>query len=472
MRLLVCLGCMIALSAADPPAAGQEAPPHDAVIEALVGDASAVPPEFAADALIRLSSSPRVPTAWRRELLDEAFFRAYGAQEQYRRMSGQPLSPDTRQGANLLAYSTSLTRVSLQVRATQLMTFVDPRRARELFEWIELNLGTDVCDDPLVPDVEEYYTVLSLIARTTFGNDRGAALLFLELYLWRAHLPSEMPAVARAMERFRPREDEAIYLEGFFRFLLDAGTTDARGFSSSSADMVSRMAELQMAHRALGIGDWFVMDTLRGYLVSQLKGPRCSDSSVESTTPSLFNAALNRLRAALDVKALDADAVLPTTLQGRARVDPYWQTQDAASLHDAAALLWGPGKVPVPLRVRQTTEWRNQAERLLVQLDQWAGRREASDRDYFYQKAVLFELLLDLVPPGSLRARVIRTYVDFLRLSDVDRDRRTLWFAFVTRLIEMSRSADRRDILTALEDTHQPVLSLYARMERLLSAPR
>jgi hypothetical protein len=58
--------------------------------------------------------------------------------------------------------------------------------------------------------------------------------------------------------------------------------------------------------------------------------------------------------------------------------------------------------------------------------------------------------------------------VDFLRLADIDRDRRTLWFAFVSRLIEISRSTDRREILQALEDTHQPVLYLYARMERLL----
>jgi hypothetical protein len=35
-------------------------------------------------------------------------------------------------------------------------------------------------------------------------------------------------------------------------------------------------------------------------------------------------------------------------------------------------------------------------------------------------------------------------------------------------LFDPARAGDRRLILSALEDTHEPVLSLYARMERLL----
>ena len=461
-------GAVIVLSAAARPAGEQERPPRDAVIAALADDTSTVAPDFAADVLIRLSGSPKVADpAWRRELLEDAFFRAYGAQEQYRRTATQPVSPDSRQGANFLASTTALTRVSLQVRATQLMAVVDPGRARELFEWIELNLDPGSCEDLLVPDVEEYYSALSLLARTTFGGDHREALYFFELYLWRAHLPSEMPAVARALQRFHPQPDEAVYLEGLLRWLLDGGSSDARGFSTSSLDLVSRIADLQAADHALGTANWFLLDTLRIYLATQLAGSRCSDSMVEPMVPPAFNAAVARIGAAKDVKLLDAAAVAPSKIMGVARVDPYWQTPDSLALHNAAGRLWGSGKAPAALRVRQTPDWRAQAERLLNDLDQWDGRREASDRDYFYQKAAIFTILLDLVPPGALRVRTIRTYADFLRRADLDRDRRTLWFAFLTRLLEMARAADRREILSALEDTHHPVLSLYARLERV-----
>ena len=80
----------------------QDRPRHDPVVETLAADAAGVAPEFAADALIRIASSPRVTDpAWRRELLDEAYMRAYAAQEQYRRSSTQAIPPDSRQGAPL-----------------------------------------------------------------------------------------------------------------------------------------------------------------------------------------------------------------------------------------------------------------------------------------------------------------------------------------------------------------------------------
>ena len=450
----------------------QDRPRHDPAIETLAIDAAGVAPEFAADAMIRIASSPRVTDpAWRRELLDEAYMRAYAAQEQYRRSSTQAIPPDSRQGAQYLAYATSLTRVSLQVRAAQLMALTDPSRARELFEWIDLNLAPGVCEDPLVPAVDEYYSALSLLARTTFGADRGEALRFLELYLWRAQLPSEMPAVARALERFRPRPDEAVYLEGLFRWILDAGVTDARGFSSSALDIVSRTADLQDAHRALGVGGAYLMEVLRPYLIGQLKAPRCSDSDAESLTPPMFNAALRRLKAD-EVKPIEADSVRPSRMLGIVRFDLYWQTPEARRLHDDALRLRGRDKAPLPLKVRQTREWREQAERLLTDVEQWTGRREATERDYFYQKSVLFVWLLDLMPRSAVRTKALHAFVELLRHADVDRDRRTLWFAFLNRLLEMARGGYRGEILDELEDSHHPVLSLYARLERVMPAGR
>ena len=454
----------VSLDAQTNPARGE--PERDAATESLVNAAEVVAPEFAADALLRLSTSPRVDPAWRREIVDDAFFRAYGAQEQYRRSTPQPLSPDTRQGANQLAYSTALTRVSLQVRAARLMAFVDPDRARELFEWIDLNLAPGVCEDPLVPDVDEYYSALGQIARSSYPRDGLSALRFFELYLWRAYLPSEMPSVVRAMGRFPRGKDVAEQLEGLLRWLLDASSRDARGFSSASGDLVSRVADLQAADRTLGVQSWYLMDSLREFLGTRMKDPRCGDSTAEAMVPPNFNSALRRIRAG-DVKLLEPDVVPPVRL-GIARSDRYWQTADSSRLHDTASRLWGPNKTPVSLRVRQTPEWRADAERFLGDLEPWSIAREATDRDVFYQKAVLYTVLVDLVPRSPLRTRALRSYVEFLRHAEGDRDRRSLWFVFLTRLLEVSRDSDRTEILSALEETNHPVLWLYARMERTL----
>ena len=463
--LVVC-GVLCAIAGLEAALQGQSPPRRDQTIELLAADASSVPPEFEADVLLRISSLPNVDKEWRRELLDTAYMRAYAAPEQHRRSTTQEIPPDSRQGAQLFANATALTRVTLQVRAVELMAFVEPLHARDLFEWIDLNLAPGVCADPLVPSVDEYYIALGQIARLAYRNPADA-LNFFELYLWRAHLPSEMPAVARAIQRFPRSPMSAAYLEGLFRLILIGSSNDAPGSASATGDIISRAADLQIADTALGVIGSNVMDALRTYLVAQLKAPRCADNATAATTPSTFNTALRRARG-FDVKPIDADAArYAVSTLGIARIDPYWQTNDASRLHGAAVRLRGPGTTAYPLRVRQSDEWRAQAERLLTDVDAWSGRSEREERDYFYQKAVLYTWMLDLIPGGQLHTRALRSFVEFLRRTETDVNRRMLWFAFVNRLLEMSRGPFRSSVLAAMEESHQPVLALYARLERL-----
>jgi hypothetical protein len=452
------------------------APVRDAVIESLVVDARAVPPEFSADVLLRLTGSPRIQDPeWRRELIEEAYLRAYSAWDAYR-VTATSTSPHSRQGAQVIASDTALTRVSLQVRAAQLMASVDPLRAREMFEWIDLDLVAGRCDSPLVPAVDEYYTALAVLARQTFGQDaqgRSDALRFMTLYLFQAHLPTDMPAVARALRTFRPTNDEAAYLEGTFRWILDSSLRDPRGFSSVSIDLVTQFMALEDANRTLGLTNWNVTRALRDYLVTQFKGPRCSDSLSDGAAVDAFNAALRRREIAPEtIKPLAPADTRPSTMLGVARTDAYWRTIEARRLYDMGVRLRGPDRRPVSDQIRMSEGWLTQAEQLLTNLERWTGSREALERDYVYQKSVLYTLLVDLVPPTPLRARTLRSFADFLKNADRDRAGRALWFAFAHRLIELTRSADRAVVLDLLEQSGHPVLALYGRVERTLGTSR
>ena len=153
-RLPLAFACAAGVLAAGLHVAAQGRPDRDADLRLLAMDANGVPPEFSADALLRIAGSGRVTDKeWQRYLLDEAFMRAYGAQEQYRRTTTQSIPADSRQGADRQASDTALTRVSLQIRVVQLMLYVDASHARELFEWIELGLAPGTCANPLVPAV-------------------------------------------------------------------------------------------------------------------------------------------------------------------------------------------------------------------------------------------------------------------------------------------------------------------------------
>jgi hypothetical protein len=476
MRRAVVLVCAAlglgAVLNAQGPGERRTPPRRDFTIETLVADAAIIPPEFGADALIRISSLPRVDAAWRRELLEDAYMRAYAAPEQYRRATTRQLPSDSRQGAQAFAYATAPTRVTLQVRAVELMAFVDPLRARDLFEWIDLNLAPGTCADPLVPAVDEYYAALGQIARTRHAIDAGDALNFFVLYLWRAHLPSEMPAVARAIQRYPRGMLLGTYLEGVFRQILLDSSADAAGFSSAAPDVVAKLTDLQIADTELGILGSNVMDALRTYLLAQLRAPRCADNDTAMLVPAAFNAAVRRAKAEFDVRPLDAaDARLPSLL-GTAKIDLYWQTADARRLQDAFMRLRGPGATAVPLRIRRTPEWRNQAERLLTDVDQWSGKSEPAVRDYFYQKSLLYTWLLDLMPASSVRSHVLRSFVEFMRRSETDVGQRMLWFAFVNRLLEMTHGPYRSEVLAAMEESHQPTLWVYARIERQIPERR
>ena len=231
---------------------------------------------------------------------------------------------------------------------------------------------------------------------------------------------------------------------------------------------------LEDTDRTLGMPHWNVTRALRDYLTTQLRGPRCSDSTSDGIAVDAFNAALKRRSIAPETIApLAVSETRPSSLLALARIDRYWQTPEARRLYEGAGRLRGPDRNPVPERVRRTDEWRNQAERLLVDIEQWTGTREAFERDYLYQKGVLYSILVDLVPPGPLRVRTIRSVVDFLRQIDRDRDARTLWFAFANRVIELAHTADRPIVIDALEGSRHPVLALYGRLARTLgSNPR
>ncbi len=467
----VLMAAVAAVAAVPPPAQrGVLLRARDAQIESLVAEAMAAPPEYAADVLIQAAESPLVADdAWRRELLDDAYAQAFAAQQPYRRTSA-PISPDTRQGAEALAADTRLNRVSLQLRVIELMRFIDPARARELFGWIELNLDPDRCETSLVPALDEYYTALTALARQTFPDTpegRSDRLSFFEMYLWRAHAASELPLAAVAARRVHPDAGEAAYLQVLLNGILQNSDRTPRAFSTSALDIESRIADLQDADRALGVSGSFLLAALRQYLVRQFSERRCGDSSIDAAAVEMFNAIVTRRAAGLDgVAPISPGEIQPSTPLGSVTPFDYWTTLDARRLHDDAVRLRGTGRAPAPLSIRQSTLWLSQADLHLVGVQQWSSAREATERDHFYEKAALFVSLLDLVPPSETRVRVLRAFADFLHHDDAERQR-PLWFLFANRLLELIHSDDRDDVLRAIDDTGDQVLLLYAHAAQL-----
>jgi hypothetical protein len=117
-------------------------------VENLVNAANAAPPEFGADALIRIVASGRVTSqTWKKEILEKAFFLAANSQQPFRRTSiyFPHSSTDTLQGFLSAAYTFKLDALSLRVRIIKAMLPLDKERARQLFESISPKLPLPPC---------------------------------------------------------------------------------------------------------------------------------------------------------------------------------------------------------------------------------------------------------------------------------------------------------------------------------------
>mgnify|MGYP003693611367 CR=1 FL=1 len=193
------------------------------------------------------------------ELLDTGTRRAYAAPEQRRRapraQRGAARQPSGRAD---LRHTTALTRVTLQVRAVQLMALIDPRARATCSSGSISTSRRASAQIRWRRPVDECYT--------TLGRDRGRGvpgqprrLPCTSLELLRCGAP---PAVqkypggrARAIQRFRAGTGRsAPYLEGLLRLILRGSSRDAAGLLFRRArHRLREMADLQIADTALGV---------------------------------------------------------------------------------------------------------------------------------------------------------------------------------------------------------------------------
>ena len=463
MRALALVAVMVLTA---PIAAAQSA--RDSEIEWLASRTASLPPELAADVLLRLAASPHVEDdSWKRELVDQAWERSFSAREPFRREAANP-PPDSRSAADTLAFDTKLDRVSLQARAVLQTLPLSASRAREMFEWIDFELKPQSCEEPLVPVLDEYYRTLAAVARRTFGDsfmERADGLWFFQLYMWKAARPREMLSIARAVLQYKASPADAQYLESVLQWIFEHSVTDARAFAASGIDLVGGMSDLDAYDVAQQVSGGTLLRAFRRYLISQLTGPRCLDSQTEPGAIDLFNRLVSRRAAgAADLKPIAGNEARPSRVLGRARLDWMWQTSESRRLRGEAAALYGDGRRPHTEAVKNGREWQDRARRFVEDLERWDGAHEPNDRDYYYEKSALLTGLLEIAPAGAIKARALSDLVGFLKRT-AGRQAPSAWYAHVRRLIDLARGRDRESILRALEESEEPALTIYARLE-------
>jgi len=414
--------------------------------QSLAELARAAPPEFTADALLRIIELGRLTDQGARHDLIEEAFRIASSAKFPARMVGLPgTTTDTASGALSRAYDLRLDALSLESRAVRDMLQLDPANSRELFGQIARPmLNQTTCDDALVYDLAEFYQALGAVVNSTFTAKERAKdqhVNFLYDYLGQATSPLEIAPLAQVIQGASVTTLQRQGLWARLGGLLESVQPDDRSFSASLS-----------ALNALSVPE--LQSSLEKY---RQKSHGCESDSSNATPNATRNGAA------------------PPKKAGTPKLDSYWQsTSSQQLLVPGKKLRFDRNNVPLTDADRSTPEWQQQAIDYLNQLNGWTADQENSEADYYHEKCTVLTTLIELVPRGSESDRVLADYVDFVSNSGLYQQSPAEWFLEPWALLDrfQTNATMRAKILDAYQQSGNPVLSLEVALEKTLYRQR
>jgi hypothetical protein len=489
--------------ASEAPANGNSVDPSSrpVEIENLIVEVNAAPPEVAADALVRVAASKNVSSpAWKKEILEKAFYLTSGAGEPVRRKYNPSINASADTSANYLSYAfdRKLDTLSLRIRIIKAMLAVDKQRARELFEGIspKLPLPPLTCDDALVYDVSDYYGLLDDLAEHAFSEEesrQGAPARFIRTYIDAISSPAQIaPAIKVILSIKTSRDDFAFLVQGLIK-TLGSLPADDRSFTYAvtNDDLTGSIYHLGQSLEKRGV--YLVKDLVaayRNYLRENMGGSRCAENAVtgESKLPRYIQQANYEL---FQDSPLKFEEVKQRDISGRANIYEYWKTPDAERLLDqykdlrftpvygspvendsrkenaSEGVIRGQATSKVE---KESVEWQSKFRQFLTSLEGWSGSNEKSNLDYFNQKQVLYRGLLEIAPRGKVREEVLKSWVKSLGEEEAEGSGIILSCLYVNYLLEATRNSapETRDkILELMIYSNSPALSVYGKLAKL-----
>jgi hypothetical protein len=419
-------------------AAGACATTRPAVFADLADRARSLPPEFAADALLRIADSPNVTdVAWKRQVLEDAFHLAAGAQQAFARHDGTG-RPTNRFDKS---YAQGMDACTLQSKAVDAMLTIDYKRAREMFGEIPPpQVPRLSCKDTLVYDVSIFYVTAGEVATRAFSAKEVAEeqpFHLLQRYTVEATSPAQIAPIARMLvgATLKPAQFEA--LVNSLAGTLTQLSGDDRSFSAFQGEAEAAITGLATECARRRINAQPLVEAWGAYKTRQLSGERCTDS----TKPVAQTA-------------------------GRC-ASPQCQ-QLAAQFN---GLIMGPNAYGFTPEQKSTPEWAEKFRQYLAAVADWKGDDDPDE--YFQVKSQFYGDLFNLTPHGPERDVLLRTMLAWLQENGYRREHRVEWFYPVNTLI-VHLFADPLDLKATARELRlcaDPVIALYAQLEQLMPRP-
>ena len=410
---------------------------------AIAEAADSTPPEFRADALLRLVESGKIADlAWKRDLIGQAFASAAAAQAANPLHAIPPAAP---------AVGPALDRVSLQARAVDAMQAIDGRKARELFLQIVKPAPRRLeCSDTAWDDLAAYYGNASRLVATFSVSERrdGDHVNFAVGIISRITSVVELPAAEKLLTVPGWRPDEKELLGAKFAGVAETITADDRSFTAVGAD----------ARRSLdGLArSGYDAELFRGVSAHMLERQQSVEHCRSNSTAS------GGLRTAGSVPGLEAQSVPQASLDASS-VNQRWMR-----------LMYGPKQQGLTENDKNSSAWRDELAAYLGAVDDMKAASPEDELGVYRMKTEALGGLLLAVPSSADRERIRARCIATVAASPLQERNRVRWFAPASQLVDSTRSlfpVELAKLLDAFESSGNPVLILYAKLERTIPRP-
>jgi len=468
--------------------AAEQAPTnsHEVSPEArnVLDEAGSASPELGADALIKLAEVEKKASIPERiEWLTNAFYLAAQAEQSVKKASMPGAARDTRSGSLSGAFSLNLDKLSLQSRIINDMLPLAPRKARVLLEEIQFpQLSPVTCQEPLSYDPSLFYQTIGRVIQDGFSAEdkrKGRHIAILAQYIGSLQSHSQVKPAARLVIEMELSPSDFGQLANRFANAISQLRGDERSFASGMIGpgpytITGSIAAVIEALDHKGLPDIVLLKALREYLVSNLSARPCGEMASGDSHKSPAREAIKyfnqTFRSAIQnsqIAAIGDDELKGMRVGEMALVQPYWQSTQAKQLLVVIKKLrFGDGDKALPVSSRETVGWLSKLTDFLIQLEAWTPSAE-EDPNFFHEKCVLYESLVDLIPSGQDRSKVIDSFVNFLGQNSTEVSR-IEWLEHVDNLILRTRGADsHEEVLRTFSTAGDPSLNLYAHLELL-----
>ncbi len=473
MRIRLLIGLLaIAAQAADRPGD----------IDVLIDQARGAPPEFAADALLRIAALPGLAKTRRVALLTESFGVAGGAHQPYKRRSA---GVDTSGLARFYShvYQLNLDALSLRLRAIEALLPLEPRKARQLFESLpRLSLPSATCSDYMVYDVDRYYEILGRVARETFDAEetrKGEPARLLAFAAGAITSPVQVGSAADVISSASVPDTEFQKLLPPFADALTRIGGDDRSFSAARG-AGAQIRALAQEYERRKVSPQMILAAWRSYLVNHLSAARCADSPAlaaagpeEPARPEDPVNYFNRQLAMPPAGAIEAREVVASKTEGTAAVPRPCDTAECRAIAEQfRAVVFDSNGQAWTAERRATTEWKTRLSDFLSALAAWQPGAGTDDAEFFREKIGVYTDLFGVMTDRGDRERAAQAAIQFLAASRFRAADLAEWFLPVSVMIGRARldPVALAWLARDLEASADPLMAFFAKLERI--APR